>query len=102
MHVRPHLDYCDFIYHIPDIKEKKKLCADCDSDDVCIHLDEYNDKNDDEGDGQNEAKNLDCKLSYKIRTLESIQYQAALAATGAWMGTSTQKLYVGLWNVWHL
>ena len=89
-------------YHIPDIKEKKKLCADCDPDDVCIHIDEYNDKNDDEGGGQNEAKNLDCKLSYKMRSLESIQYQAALAATGAWMGTSTQKLYEELgWESLH-
>ena len=25
MHVRSHLDYCDFIYHIPELKTKKKL-----------------------------------------------------------------------------
>ena len=23
MHVRSHLDYCDFIYHIPELKRKK-------------------------------------------------------------------------------
>ena len=25
MHVRPHLDYCDFIYHIPELLGKKKV-----------------------------------------------------------------------------
>ena len=102
MHVRPHLDYCDFIYHIPYIKEKKRSCADCDADDICIHIDEDNGQTDEDGDGHNVAKNLDCKLGYKMRTLESIQYQAALAATGAWKGTSTQKLYEELgWESLH-
>ena len=37
-----------------------------------------------------------------MRTLESIQYQAALAVTGAWKGTSTVKIYMELgWESLH-
>ena len=58
MYVRPHLDYADIIYHIP-IKTR-------------------------------ETSNFDttCTLNYQMATLESTQYQAALAASGAWRGTS--------------
>ena len=63
MHVRPHLDYCDMIYHIP-IKTKEMS----------------------DGDSQR-------NLNYLMGTLESTQYQAALAVSGAWKGTSREKIY---------
>ena len=63
MHVRPHLDYCDLIYHIP------------------IKTNEMSD-----GDSQR-------NLNYLMETLESTQYQAALAVSGAWKGTSQDKIY---------
>ena len=53
MHVRPHLDYCDTIYHIP---AKIKEMSNFDS----------------------------CRtVNYMMKTLESTQYQAALAVSGA-------------------
>ena len=63
MHVRPHLDYCDMIYHIP-IKTR-------------------------------ETSDLDSSrtLYYQMKLLESTQYQAALAVSGAWKGTSRTKIY---------
>ena len=63
MHVRPHLDYCDVIYHIP-VKPR-------------------------------EMSNFDCSrtLQYLMKLLESTQYQAALAVSGAWKGTSREKIY---------
>ena len=33
------------------------------------------------------------RLSYWMGQIESVQYQAALAVTGTWQGTSTDKLY---------
>ena len=63
MHIRPHLDYCDMIYHIP-IKTKEMS----------------------DGDSRR-------NLNYLMGTLESTQYQAALAVSGAWKGTSMDKLY---------
>ena len=63
MHVRPHLDYCDMIYHIP-IKTKEMS----------------------DGDSQR-------KLNYLMGTLESTQYQAALAVSGTWKGNSQDKIY---------
>ena len=92
MHVRPHLDYCDFIYHIPEIKKKEKPCEDCDIDEDCDHHE----------DTDNTFVNSDCKLNYQMRTLESVQYQAALAVTGAWKGSNTQKIYEELgWESLH-
>ena len=58
--VRPHLDYCDFIYHIPSI----------------IH-----------------QPPLGLTLNSLMEKVEIIQYQAALAITGAWQGTSRSKIY---------
>ena len=60
MHVRPHLDYCDFIYHIPPYQI---------------------------------SDNFDTNLNFKMKALESLQYQAALAITGTWQGTNRDKLY---------
>ena len=59
MHIRPHLDYCDIIFHTP----------------IIIHDD------------------FSLTLRYQMDALERIQYQAALAVTGAWKGTNTDKIY---------
>ena len=56
--IRPHLDYCDVIYHIP---EKQ---------------------------GQ-----LGGVLNSLMNDVEKVWYQAALAVTGAWQGSSRSKLY---------
>ena len=67
--IRPHLDYCDVIYHIPALEN---------------------------------AFNSDIKLNYQMNTLESLQYQAALAVTGAWKGTNRGKIYEELgWESLH-
>ena len=69
MHVRPHLDYCDFIYHIPELVNNFSS---------------------------------DINLNYQMKTLESLQYQAALAVTGAWKGTNRDKIYEELgWESLH-
>ena len=60
MFVRPHLDYCDIIYHIPIITN---------------------------------LFDSTTTLSYSMQSIESTQYQAALAITGAWRGSNTSKLY---------
>ena len=53
LYVRPHLDYCDIIYHKHD---------------------------------------LDLKLDF-TKKLKSVQYSAALAVSGAWKGTKTDRIY---------
>ena len=53
MHIRSHLDYCDFIYHMPALKNNY------------TH---------------------DINLTDNMNSLESLQYQSALAVTGAWKG----------------
>ena len=63
MLVRPHLDYCDTIYHIPVTSRET---SDFDS---------------------------SRTLNYQMNSLESTQYQAALAVSGAWKGTSRIKIY---------
>ena len=63
MHVRPHLDYCDFIYHIP-VKTRETIDFDSTR-----------------------------TLNYQMMSLESTQYQAALAVSGAWKGTNREKIY---------
>ena len=60
MFVRPHLDYCDVIFHIPPFKEHGTS---------------------------------NFSLNYLMKSIESTQYQAACAVTGAWKGTSLVKLY---------
>ena len=70
LYVRPHLDYGDFIYHIPPTK--------------C---------------GYSE----DLKLNHQMEKLESVQYSAALAVTGAWKCTFRDKLYEELgWELLNL
>ena len=63
MHIRPHLDYCDMIYHIP-VKSKETSVFDSSR-----------------------------TLNYQMSALESTQYQAALAVSGVWKGTSRIKIY---------
>ena len=59
MQIRPHLDYCDIIFHSSLI----------DHDDSTF------------------------SLKYQLEALERTQYQAALAVTGTWRGTNTDKIY---------
>ena len=63
IHVRPHLYYCDLVYHIPT---KTVEVSDSGSSRV---------------------------LTSQMSILESTQYQAALAVSGAWKGTSRIKIY---------
>ena len=60
--VRPHLDQCDIIYHIPQIVRPLA-----------------------EGDG--------IALHSLMEKAEQVQYQAALAVTGAWQGTDRVRIY---------
>ena len=57
--VCPHLDYCNIIYHIPQV----------------VH------------------PHGGITLNNQMESVEKIQYQAALAVTGAWQGTDRVKLY---------
>ena len=63
--IRPHLDYCDIIYHIPP--------------------------------HQNQAP-LGVTLNSAMEKVERIQYQSALAISGAWHGSSRTKLYEEGWE----
>ena len=58
LYIRPHLDYGDVIYHIPN-------------------------KEDSHG-------------NVLMEKVESVQYSAALGITGAWRGTSREKIYCDL------
>ena len=58
--VRPHLDYCDIIYHEPHKINQPPL---------------------------------GLTLTILMEKVERIQYQAALAVTGTWQGSSRTKLY---------
>ena len=71
--IRPHLDYCDVIYHKPtyDAFYSKYYCERAKSDPV----------------------NTNHEFTYKI---ESIQYNAALAITTFVRGTSREKLFAEL------
>ena len=99
MHVRPHLDYCDFIYHVPKILRKAMQRPDHDNDpDVSDDENHPNDDNDIYEDDDDSNK----RLNTRMQALESLQYQAALAVTGAWKGSSTRKIYKELgWESLH-
>ena len=58
--VRPHMDYCDIIYHIPPNTNLPPI-----------------------------GLSLHCLME----KVEQIQYQGALAVTGAWQGSNCIKLY---------
>ena len=66
--IRPHFDYCDIIFHIPP---------------------------NDNGvfDNVNNNVLVNGPLTVLMAKIESIQYQAALAITGTWQGTSRIKIY---------
>ena len=97
MHVRSHLDYCDFIYHIPKIMKKEP-----DSDKSDSENSESDDEDNNTEDYENTDDNPNTKLNCQMQILESLQYQAALAVTGAWMGTSSRKIYRELgWETLH-
>ena len=63
--IRPHLDYCDIIYHIPSFLN---------------------------------YPSVGVSLNHLMEQIEKIQYQAALAVTGAWQGSNRSQIYeeVGL------
>ena len=70
LYVRPHLDYGDILYDIPESQKQSIF-----------------------------SNNLTNNLMAKI---ESIQYEAAKIVTGAWHGTSRDKLYSDLgWEPLH-
>ena len=97
MHVRPHLDYCDFIYHIPELHCQNE---ENDESDDLIELNECAVSKTGSFLDDNEVKEI--KLNFRMHTLESVQYQAALAISGAWKGTSTDKIYKELgWESLH-
>ena len=66
--IRPHLDYCSVIFHIPPSNN-----GTFDSSNCHIH-------------------NI-SPLNVHMNKIESVQYQAARAITGTWQGTSRDKLY---------
>ena len=69
MHIRPHFDYCDIIYHRP------------------IMINDLTPTQ---------------TLNHQMNLLERTQYQAALAVTGTWKGTNTDKIYEELgWESLH-
>ena len=67
MYARPHVDYCDIIFHIP-YRENPAF------------LSEPNDES----------------LNNLMQKIESVQYDAALSATGAWRGSPRKELYENL------
>jgi hypothetical protein len=64
MYIRPHLDYADVLYHIPNK-------------DLLTFL----------------STNEEYDLHVNMKRIESVQYDAALAVSGAWRGSSRTKLY---------
>ena len=69
MHIRPHFDYCDIIFHKPSFTNDRSLTN---TPNVLMNI------------------------------LEKTQYEAALAITGTWKGTNTDKIYEELgWESLH-
>jgi len=74
LHIRPHLDYGDIILHIP-YKNNPEFLSDSETE----------------------------SLNNMMRQIESIQYDAALSASGAWKGSPRKGLYENLgWESLHL
>ena len=71
--VRPHLDYCDVIYHKPTYDDFYRSC--------------YSERS------QTDPINTNSQFTCKI---ESVQYNACLAISGCVRGTSREKLYAEL------
>ena len=68
--IRPHLDYCDIIYHKPIYDD--------------FYIQHYSDR------AKSDPVFINHELTNKI---ESVQYNAALAITGCVRGMSREKLY---------
>ena len=68
--IRPHLDYCDVIYHKPNYDE--------------FYSQYYSER------AKSDPVNTNCEITNKI---EIVQYNAALAITGCVRGTSREKLF---------
>ena len=68
--IRPHLDYCDVIYHKPNYDE--------------FYSQYYSER------AKSDPVNTNCEFTNKI---EVVQYNAALAITGCVRGTSREKLF---------
>ena len=64
MYIRPHIDYADVLYHIPNK-------------DILAFL----------------SVDVNYDLHTSMKQVESVQYDAALAVSGAWRGSSRTKLY---------
>jgi hypothetical protein len=74
LYIRPHLDYADLIFHIP-YKDNPAFLSDSETE----------------------------SLSSIMKQIESVQYDAALSATGAWKGSPKKELYENLgWESLHL
>jgi hypothetical protein len=74
LYIRPHLDYADIIFHIP-YKDNPAFLSDSDTE----------------------------PLNNFMRQIESVQYDAALSASGAWKGSPKKELYANLgWESLHL
>ena len=108
MCVRSHLDYCDFIFHIPALNNENNVDEIEDEfveseDETANDIDDDDENYDEFFNFNDEDQNFkDVKLNFRMKTLESLQYQAALAVTGAWKGTSTDKIYKELgWESLH-
>ena len=69
-HIRPHLDYCDVIYHKPTYDD--------------FYSSYYSER------AKNDPANTNFQFTNKI---EAVQYNAALAITGCVRGTSREKVY---------
>ena len=67
LYIRPHLDYGDIIFHIPYKENPAFLSEDTDE-----------------------------SLNILMQKLESVQYDAALSASGAWHGSPRKELYDNL------
>ena len=71
--IRPHLDYCDVIYHMPTYDD--------------FYSTYYSDRS------KTDPINTNFRFTNKV---EAVQYNAALAITGCVRGTSREKLYTEL------
>ena len=90
---RAHLEYCDFIYHypplnqfLPDEMARPSLLLALESCDESCNFNYHLPTS-------NQFFPGEMSLSTLMGKVESVQYQAALAVTGAWKGTSRLKIY---------
>ena len=75
MYVRSHLDYLNFIYHIPELVKKKTVAEE----------DEVDEEDDSEIADTNTRP---TRMTFRMKELESVRYHTASAVAGTWKGTS--------------